>query len=243
MFLERRKAMKMSSVFGPTIQGEGKSSGMRVMFVRLSLCNLHCVWCDTPYTWNWTGTKFAHSQKFDMAKEVKVMSNDEIICELLKHSDCEAVVISGGEPLIQQRELIDLCTKLKVFGYWIEIETNGTIAPTLELVQVVDQFNCSPKLSNSGDEKRLRIKPEALRAHVKFGRTNFKFVVSQDSDVAEIVSLVHEYEMTDVYLMPEGVTSEALQAREEQVRELCRAYAFNFTQRLHIIELGGGRYV
>ena len=55
--------MKVNEIFGPTIQGEGKSAGMQAMFLRTSLCNLACDWCDTPQTWNWKGTKFKHSEK------------------------------------------------------------------------------------------------------------------------------------------------------------------------------------
>ena len=44
--------MKVNEIFGPTIQGEGRSAGMPTMFVRLSGCNLACIWCDTPYCFN-----------------------------------------------------------------------------------------------------------------------------------------------------------------------------------------------
>ena len=57
-----------------SIQGEGRNQGLFSVFVRTSLCNLHCVWCDTDYTWNWIGTRFAHVRdsepgysKFDQA--------------------------------------------------------------------------------------------------------------------------------------------------------------------------------
>lgn len=234
--------MQMSSVFGPTIQGEGKSSGMKVMFVRLSLCNLHCIWCDTPYTWNWTGTIFKHLEKFDKNKEVKIQSVADIIAELQKH-EVKAVVISGGEPMLQQKELTILVSELKQLGYWVEVETNGTIAPTTTFLSLIDQINCSPKLANSGDPYQLRTRVVPLVALATSKKANFKFVVSSDEDIPEILDLVKRFSMQEVYLMPEGITAQALTAREAQVRELCIKYGFCFTQRLHIIELGGGRYI
>jgi len=86
--------LKVNEIFGPTIQGEGKSSGMPCAFLRLSLCNLHCIWCDTPYTWNWKGTPFSHPEKFDQEKEIHIMSNEEIL-ETLKTIDVKNLVISG----------------------------------------------------------------------------------------------------------------------------------------------------
>lgn len=232
----------MSAVFGPTIQGEGKSSGREVMFVRLSMCNLHCIWCDTPYTWNWTGTRYKHPLKFDKSAEMHEMSVDTIL-EQLQQSDCKSVVISGGEPLLQQVELIDLVSKLKFLGYWVEVETNGTIILLNEFVRLVDQFNCSPKLSNSGDPYKLRVRHEPLRAFVASGKTNFKFVITCDEDIAEVLMLVQMFKMQDVYLMPEGITKDKLEANEVKVRLLCQQYGFTFSQRIHITQLGGGRLV
>ena len=60
-----------------TIQGEGVSAGMPAVFIRASRCNLHCVWCDTAYTWNWQGSAFTHERdgpgaphKFDPEAEM-----------------------------------------------------------------------------------------------------------------------------------------------------------------------------
>lgn len=234
--------MRISDIFGPTFQGEGKSIGKRVMFVRLSGCNLHCVWCDTPYTWNWMGTKFAHPNKFVREYEVHELPVEHIVGQL-NQSGVKSVVISGGEPLLQQRELTSLLIALKIRRYWVEVETNGTVVPSTTITTLVDQFNCSPKLSNSGDDHSLRIKPFVLSNLAVNGKTNFKFVISRDEDIAEILILVHEYQMKEVYLMPEGTTKEALQNKTAVVKELCREYGFKFSPRIHITQLGGGRLV
>ena len=59
-----------------SIQGEGPAIGRPRTFVRLSSCNLHCVWCDTAYTWNWAGTPFAHQNntKFELGAEMIKLS-------------------------------------------------------------------------------------------------------------------------------------------------------------------------
>lgn len=192
------------------------------------------MWCDTPYTWDF--------KKFDRTVEVKEMTPEQVMIELNK-SNIHSVVISGGEPLLQQKQLIKLLLLLRERGYWVEIETNGTIVPDTTLVWLVNQFNCSPKLSNSGDSVTLRIKPAALKSLQATGKTNFKFVVSSDQDIVEILELVNEYQMTEVYLMPEGTTKEELERKQDAVKRLCAQYGFHFSQRIHITELGGGRLV
>ena len=149
--IKNKPVIKVNEIFGPTIQGEGASAGRPVMFLRTSFCNLRCVWCDTPYTWNWKGTDYEHPDKFDPKKEVHDMTADEIVQQIqLNGKDIKALVISGGEPMLQQSKLIDVLRPLKQDGYWVEIETNGTIAPTQEFSDLIDQINCSPKLASSG---------------------------------------------------------------------------------------------
>lgn len=235
--------MKINEIFGPTIQGEGKSVGKAVIFIRLSMCNLHCVWCDTPYTWNWKGTNFLHPLKFNRDKETHEMSLVEIVQKVRSLGNTKAVVISGGEPLLQQKELINLVSALKAFGYWVEIETNGTMVLMHNLTKYVDQINCSPKLENSGNDFKLRRRPEALKSLTSCGKANFKFVVTCDDDIKEILELVHTFQMKEVYLMPEGTTKEQLAKHEDATKVLCEKYGFNYSPRVHIIELGGGRGV
>ena len=234
--------MRINEIFGPTIQGEGKSAGRRVIFIRLSMCNLHCSWCDTPYTWNWEGTNFSHPLKFNRELETHEMTVSEIVQEV-KSLGVKSVVISGGEPLLQQKELIVLVSVLRALGYWTEIETNGTMTVMRDFVKVIDQINCSPKLENSGNELKLRRRPEALKSLVNSGKANFKFVVTCDADIEEILDLVNTFEMKEVYLMPEGITKEQLAKHEDVVKVLCEKYGFSFSPRIHITELGGGRGV
>lgn len=237
--------LKINEVFGPTIQGEGKSLNKPVLFVRTSICNLHCVWCDTPYTWNWTGTSFKHPVKFDKEKEIHEFTAQQVFDKLLHLGllAVRAVVISGGEPMIQQKALLPLIRLLKDYGCHVEMETNGTIEPSLELLQEVDQFNCSPKVSNSGNDTHLREKAQALRTLAASPKTNFKFVVSRQEDITEILDLVTRYKLNPVYLMPEGRTKEELAAHTDFVTELCATHGFLFTPRLHILKFGTQRAV
>lgn len=154
-----------------------------------------------------------------------------------------AVVISGGEPMLQQKELVALVKALKDIGCWVEIETNGTIEIVPELQQLVDQFNCSPKLSNSGDPGRLRFRYQALKCLASMPKTCFKFVVSSLQDIDEILHLVKLFDLKQVYLMPEGKTKDELAQHEQLTRDLCDRFDFIFSQRLHIIQFGAKRAV
>src|SRR5687768_9454687 len=94
----------VSEVFGPTWQGEGPSLGRRAGFVRLGRCNLACSWCDTPYTWDW--------DRFDPAVELTRMSVDAI-ADRIASMEVPLVVITGGEPLLQQSHLAPLLRRLR----------------------------------------------------------------------------------------------------------------------------------
>ncbi|MEO1312160.1 MAG: 7-carboxy-7-deazaguanine synthase QueE, partial [Pseudomonadota bacterium] len=139
-------------------QGEGASAGRPAVFVRTSGCNLRCWWCDTPYTWNWDGSHFAHrdsdagAAKFKPAAERVSLAVDAAVKIILeKAARPERVVLTGGEPMMQQRALGAVVEALKraAPGVLVEIETNGTIAPAAEFRALIDQFNVSPKLAGS----------------------------------------------------------------------------------------------
>lgn len=239
----------VNEIYGPVKQGEGKSAGKDVVFLRLSCCNLACIWCDTPYTWNWTGTKFAHPDKFNPKEEAHKMTAfivEEVLREKAGH--VRGLVVSGGEPMLQQYRLLELFQQLKRDPrWWLEVETNGTIEPSAEFVASIDQFNCSPKTSNSGPDnpREDRINPAALQTIAGCGKGTFKFVIQSDADLSEAQEIMEIGHITpkQVWLMPEGKTKQEQEERQDQVKALVDAHGYNFSPRLHILEFGNARAV
>ena len=110
--------MKVSEIFS-SIQGEGPHAGKPSIFLRTALCNLKCVWCDTKYTWDW--------DNYDYSKEVHELPIEKVI-EKIKEFEPKHLVITGGEPLIQQNDIASLLSKLGD-DYFVEVETDCTIIP------------------------------------------------------------------------------------------------------------------
>jgi organic radical activating enzyme len=218
--------------FGPTWQGEGASRGRQALFIRLSRCNLACVWCDTPYTWDWT--------RFDPNAEAKRLGAAEL-AEWALGFPTRLIVITGGEPLLQQDALGELTSRLIEAGRGVEIETNGTIPPRPELVETVEAFNVSPKLPAAGMSASSRVDPAALRAFVASGKARFKFVFTDVAQLCEADELVAEFGMEDVWAMPEGTTAEAVVAGMRALRDAVLARGWHLTGRDHILLWGNAR--
>ncbi|MES1201701.1 MAG: 7-carboxy-7-deazaguanine synthase QueE [Pseudomonadota bacterium] len=231
-----------------SIQGEGPRVGRPRTFVRLSGCNLHCVWCDTAYTWNWIGSAFAHENatKFDPAKEM-VKLEAEAVTELVAAEPSEGLVITGGEPLMQQDAIVALFDALSHRDIEIlkEIETNGSIAPTPALMAHVDLFVVSPKLAHSGNDAAIALKADVLAQFAARDEAAFKFVARTPGDVDAIAHLAEKFRIAPgrIYVMPEGVTPEALDARGSALAEPVRARGFSYSDRLHIRLFGQKRGV
>lgn len=217
------------------MQGEGAYAGTPSVFLRTYMCNLSCTWCDTKYTW-------VNQDRSVRGVDYESMSADSIIDRIVGYG-CKHLVLTGGEPLLHQRLLGPLLANLKKEGFFIEVETNGTVAPSAELDGLVDCFNVSPKISNSLIEERARIRPEALRAFVLSRKAWFKFVVCERRDLAEIEDLISKLAIPRdrVMLMPEGVDSSALLAKSPWLVEVCKERGFRFSSRLHILIFGNKR--
>jgi 7-carboxy-7-deazaguanine synthase len=222
----------VAEVFGPTFQGEGPSIGRRAGFVRLGRCNLDCGWCDTPYTWDWT--------RYDPKAELRSEPVEGIVAQLAGMAP-EIVVVTGGEPLLQQRRLVPLLQACRQHGWPVEIETNGTLAPDPALVPLVAQWNVSPKLANSGIPQDRRIRPDALTALVATGRAVFKFVVEGPDELDEVADLVDAHDLRPVWLMPEGTDAATVLDGARRLAEPALARGWNVTPRLHILLWGNER--
>lgn len=241
--------LAVNEIYGPVQQGEGKSAGKDVIFLRLSGCNLACDWCDTPYTWNWKGTKFVHPEKYDPKDEVKKMTTDEVKSKVQEYAaGVKALVISGGEPMLQQASLLPLLREFGKDSWWVEVETNGTIEPEDEFIRLISQFNCSPKTSNSGpdnpEKKRLDILALRKIAQQR-DKSTFKFVIQSINDAVEVRDIIQlaNIKPEQVWIMPEGKTKEEQLAREGDARLLARSNGYNFSPRLHVLQFGNKRAV
>ena len=217
-----------------SLQGEGPSLGAPSIFLRLATCNLSCSWCDTKYTWDW------HS--YDYKSEVVELPIRQIEERILGYK-LPHLIITGGEPLLQREVLARLVRSLKGEGFFFEVETNGTILPGPGLEQCIDQWNVSPKLATSGNFAQRREIAEALEYYGELGNAFFKFVITESSDLEEVIRLVEKYKMSRerVLLMPEGRTRQALQDRGQWVSTLCIQEGFRFSPRLHILLWGDKR--
>jgi 7-carboxy-7-deazaguanine synthase len=227
--------MKVAELFY-SIQGEGKLVGVPSVFVRASGCNLRCSWCDTPYaSWDPEGD------------DVPV---DEIVRRVLVFPT-RYVVLTGGEPMIMP-EIAELCRRLGAEGRHLTMETAATVYQPVE----IDLASLSPKLSNStpadraggrfaAAHERQRINLHVIQQFIDTTPAfQLKFVVSGESDVAEVRSLLREirgWQPADVLLMPEGTDPATLQSRTPWLSDVCKTTGFRFCHRLHIELYGNVR--
>ena len=241
-----------------TIQGEGLLIGTPSLFIRLASCNLRCIWnlpdgtiskCDTPYA------------SFDV-KEVKTLEVDQVV-QLVKHNlgAMQHIVITGGEPFLQNEPLALLAEQLKKeLKVHITIETNGTLFHK-EAAKNIDLFSISPKLKNSTpnevklkslglkmngplkshSEKRYNL--AALQEFINFSKENnkslqLKFVVGQKTDEEEIVQkyvdALDNLHPQDIMLMPLGANNEELKKTTPMVLEMAIRNGWRYTSRIHI---------
>jgi 7-carboxy-7-deazaguanine synthase len=212
-----------------SIQGEGQTMGIPSIFIRLAGCNILCKgdgWiCDSIEVW----------QKGVKTDFEDVLSEDWI--ERLRNG-CH-LVFTGGEPLLHQSKIVNYLDWVKdtySFVPIIEIETNGTLMPSEELIKYVTYWNCSPKLANSGESFERRVKPLVIDKIGCQQNSIFKFVVGNKNDVLD---MLQEYgnllSMRKVVLMPAGETQEKLNKIRATIMDCCVELNVRYCDRLHIV--------
>jgi 7-carboxy-7-deazaguanine synthase len=158
-----------------SLQGESSYAGLPCVFVRLAGCNLRCTWCDSEYTF-----KGGHR-----------MTIDEIETEVQRLSpDGGLVEITGGEPLLQEREAIPLMDGLLTAGYTVLLETSGERAlervPS-RVVKVVDV-----KCPDSGEGGSFRME----NLDVLTPGDEVKFVVTSRRDYEFARDFIQEHTLS-----------------------------------------------
>ena len=170
-----------------SIQGESSFAGIPCTFVRLAACNLRCVWCDSEYT-------FTGGEK---------MSAEQVEEEVARLAPAGLVEITGGEPMLQERELVPMMERLLARGYTLLLETSGERA--LERVPQAVHKIVDVKCPGSGEGETFRIsnlQAVTPRDEIKFvlaDRTDYEFA----RDFArqhQLESKVHSVIFSPVFL-------------------------------------------
>jgi 7-carboxy-7-deazaguanine synthase len=155
--------MQITEIY-KSLQGESTHAGLPCVFVRLTGCNLRCSWCDSEYTFH-GGRKMGIEEVWD---EVKRLSPDGGLVE-----------VTGGEPMLQEREIVPLMQRLIEDGYQVLLETSGERPlerVPAEVIKIADV-----KCPESGEPDTFRMENlETLssRDEVKFvlsGRSDYEF--------------------------------------------------------------------
>lgn len=214
-----------------SFQGEGPSAGQPAAFIRLSRCNLSCGFCDTPYTWDWS--------RYRPEDATRMAAYD--LAAWAASQSARLVVITGGEPLIQQDALVALAGQLAEEGFRIEVETNGTIPSAPALAALVTQFNVSPKLAGSGMSAGRRIVPGALQSLVGTGKAVFKFVICRPGDLDEVRELETAFGLAPVWVMPEGTSEQSVLTGMRTLADVALDRGWSLSSRMHVLLWGDQR--
>jgi organic radical activating enzyme len=224
-----------------SVQGEGPKIGMLSVFVRLSECNLFCRWCDTAYTWRWNSRHEHEDDKIYSRPEWQIKMPVQELVETISSRGIARIIFTGGEPLLQHRTLLHVMRDLRARPENIEFEfeTNGTIAPPQEFLDLCSLIVVSPKLSNSGMEPSVRIVP-ALATLLKAPQAVLKFVVESDQDFEEIRALQTQFGIAAqrIWIMPCGRTAEATAQTGQAIIDKVIESGYNYSPRLHLALFG-----
>jgi len=218
----------VADIVGPTVLGQGTAAGRRCTLIRLGGCNLSCSWCDTPSAWD--------STRYDLDRQLAQWPATQVALTALS-CDPALVVVTGGEPLLQQRSAGWPILLRSLTGVEVGLETNGTIAPSEETLRGVSWVTVSPKLAHAGDPSWERIKGDVLMTWGQLAYSHdveFLFVVRDSGDVATVntLVLVHGLPANRVWVSPEGTTTATVVTRLHEVADAALEAGFNVAPRI-----------
>jgi 7-carboxy-7-deazaguanine synthase len=159
-----------------SVQGESSFAGLPCIFVRLAGCNLRCAWCDSEYT-------FSGGKPF---------SEDEIVAQIEALAPCTLIEFTGGEPMLQAKELLPLMQRLLAQGYTLMIETSGErpLSEVPKAVHKIVDVKC-PGAGAAANSFRL----ENLEALTK--NDEVKFVISNREDYDFARDFIRQHKIND----------------------------------------------
>jgi len=165
--------MKINEIF-KSIQGESTYAGLPCIFVRLTGCNLRCSWCDTQYS-------------FSEGREL----TPQQVLQRIDKLNCDLVEFTGGEPLLQEEELIGLMNVLLARGKTILLETNGSLNLKHIPQGVVKIMDI--KLPDSGEGNSF------CKDNLTYLNKDdeIKFVINSAVDYDRMKELIKTYHLTD----------------------------------------------
>ena len=237
--LAKDKSLEDGEIFEGDLQKEGKATWT----------------CDSTSQWLWRGEEKDFQYLIDSWKEQGIYDD-------IKNGTIH-IIWTGGEPTIKGHQeaivnfhkywllQVDPSTTLPGKEYawrlpendlivrhnYNEIETNGTIVIEDDLFKIIDQINCSPKLSNSGMTEKQRINPDAIKRIMEHSNYQFKFVISNEEDVKELFRdfvVPFSIPLKNVVCMPGLDDAANFEERTRFVMEMAKKYKFRGMTRLHI---------
>lgn len=187
--------MQISEIY-KSLQGESTHAGLPCVFVRLTGCNLRCNWCDSEFSF-YGGRK---------------MSVDEVLGEIARLSPSGGLVeITGGEPMLQEREVIPLMEQLLDADYQVLLETSGErplAHVPKKVIKIVDV-----KCPHSGEPDTFALENlKTLRPH-----DELKFVLTDRTDYEFARDFIREHDLAsrvNAILFSPAFKKEATGARD-----------------------------
>ncbi|MFD2204583.1 7-carboxy-7-deazaguanine synthase QueE [Kiloniella antarctica] len=199
--LPNARTIRVSEIFGPTIQGEGALTGVPTVFVRMGGCDYRCTWCDTLY---------AVDSSF--RDKWKPMSASAIMDEVADLSGGKPLLVSlsGGNPAIQPLGcLIDMGHEQ---GFKFALETQGSVAK--DWFSKLDNLTLSPKPPSSEMETNWEILSECVAAAGPDTETIMKIVIFDDEDYAYAKKVHQRHPQLKMFLQPGNHTPGTVEEEE-----------------------------